>query len=104
MSLKRTVNQQYLHICNMVKGGPVNQRLEYFAPVSATETGTIYQGSLVSLNEYGEFTLGLTSTGAMPMWSKKNMSDPDVITGSNTATSIVGGKITAYVATGGFEL
>lgn len=35
MSLKRNVNQQYRHICNMVKGGPVNQRLEYFAPVAS---------------------------------------------------------------------
>lgn len=56
----------------------------------------------MSLNENGEFVLGMTSAKAMPMWSKKNMADPDVITGSNTATSIVGGKITAYVATGGF--
>lgn len=109
MAITRTVEQQFAHTVDVVKGGPVNARLEYTAPVSAEATG-IYKGSLVSLNEKGEFVLGLSSAKAMPLWSKKNLTDPDVVCGSkdgngvSITNSITGGQIDAYVATGGFEL
>lgn len=108
MAITRTVEQQFAHTVDVVKGGPVNARLEYSAPVNAEATG-IYKGSLVSLNANGEFVLGLSSAAAMPLWSKKNLTDPDVVNGSTDGTtvltaSITGGQIDAYVATGGFEL
>ena len=109
MAITRTVEQQFAHTVDVVKGGPVNARLEYTAPVNAEATG-IYKGSLVSLNNKGEFVLGLSSAKAMPLWSKKNLTDPDVVCGSqdgngiSITNSITGGQIDAYVATGGFEL
>lgn len=109
MAITRTVEQQFAHTVDVVKGGPVNARLEYTAPVSADAAG-IFKGSLVSLNAEGKFVLGLPSAKAMPLWSKKNQNDPDVVSGSVDGNgtvltaSITGGQIDAYVATGGFEL
>lgn len=98
-----TMERQFKHVCNYVKGGPVNHRLEFAAPV-ASASANIYQGSLVSLDSNGKFVLGLPDAKAMPMWSKKNIFDPDVTTSSDMALSTVGGMITAYVATGGCEI
>lgn len=104
MAIKRTVEQQFAHTVDVVKGGPINARLEYSAPVAADAEG-IYKGSLVSLNADGKFVLGLANGKAMPMWSKKNLTDPDVVNGIVGVTeSITGGQIDAYVAVGGFEL
>lgn len=113
MSINRTVSQNYNHICTVVKGALASQRVDYTAEVASGVTG-IYQGSLVSLNTSGKFVLGLPEgTGVvypMPMFSTKNLFDPDVSTGlvdennKIISTSVVGGTISAYAAIGGMEL
>ena len=89
----------------------------YSGKVSAADANyeKIIRGSVVSLNEAGEIVLGLGAYSAsfcpMPMFSKKNIYDPDVMTGAKGATtgeilasSTVGGILPAYVATGAFEM
>lgn len=115
MRIVRTVKQQYENYI-AVKSGGVNEseRLFFSAPLNAAATGVV-RGSVVSLNDNGEFVLGLPEGSGnkypMPMFSKKNAYDPDVqtgavgeATGEILATSTVGGTIMAYVATGGFEI
>lgn len=113
--ITRKVKQQYQNYI-AVKSGILDQSmvLMFTAPL-AEGADAVVRGSVVSLNKEGKFVLGLTEgTGneyPMPMFSKKNAYDPDVTTGSVgestgevITTSTVGGKISAYVATGAFEL
>ena len=114
LNIERDVKYQYQYICNVLKGGPINARLEFTAAVKNDESDTymnIRQGSLVSLDPESatpEFVIGCPagsgSNYPMPMWSVKNIFDPDVLTGSQKSSTWIGGQITAYVATGGFEL
>jgi hypothetical protein len=90
----------------------------FVAPISTGDADggdKIVRGSVVSLNAEGKMVLGLPEgTGnlyPMPMFAKKNSFDPDVQTGAVgaqtgeiLASSTVGGLMTAYVATGAFEL
>lgn len=113
--LIRTVKQQYENYI-AVKSGALEEDmcLVLTAPLNAEATGVV-RGSVVSLNDKGEYVLGLTEGSGniypMPCFSKKNAFDPDVSTGAvgektgeYIAMSTVGKKISAYVATGGFEL
>lgn len=115
----RTVKQQYENYCDVKAGAlEVSNQLICTAPLSADASDSaakIVRGSVVSLNEDGAFVLGCP-VGAgnnypMPMFSRKNAYDPDVMTGAVgahtgeiLADSIVGGQIPAYVASGAFEL
>ena len=82
MRIVRTVKQQYENYI-AVKSGGVNEseRLFFSAPLNS-ENKAVVRGSVVSLNDAGEFVLGLPEGSGnkypMPMFSKKNAYDPDV--------------------------
>lgn len=124
MSITRSafVDRQMAHIGNVRHGvatGP--WRVEFDAKVH-DDTGSegaktclkIKQGSVVHLNEFGEFTLGVptkTSTScSVPCISLKNVSDADVTTGIGAdpkidqTVSAMGSVITAIPVTSGYEL
>ena len=115
---KRVVKQQYEHYIDVKSGDlDVSNQLMFTADIAdtVTESNPIVRGRVITLNSEGKFVLGGTEVSGncmpMPMFAKKNSFDPDVATGAVgaktgeiLATSIVGGKMTAYVATGGFEL
>lgn len=119
MAITRSVRQQYENYI-AVKNGVKQESMSlmFVAPISEVEGdkgAAIVRGSVVSLNTNGKMVLGLTEgTGnvyPMPMFAKKNAFDPDVTTGAIgastgeiLASSTVGGRMTAYVATGAFEL
>lgn len=113
--ITRKVQQQYENYI-AVKKGPLDQAvcLTFTAPLNV-EASKVVRGSVVSLNAKGEMVLGLPEGSGnvypMPMFAKKNAFDPDVETGAVGAStgeiladSIVGKRMTAYVATGAFEL
>lgn len=107
--------QQYEHVAVIAHGAHPEYRLEFDAPVKdeAASRG-IKQGSVVSIDENGEYVIGCTAgTGyvfPVPCISMKNIYDPDVTTGRvgtgilATYWSPVGGKITAIPCTGGYEI
>jgi hypothetical protein len=117
--ITRTVNQQYENYCDVKAGDlEVSNQLIFTAPLSEAASDSaakIVRGSVVSLNAEGKFKLGCPKGSGnkypMAMFSRKNAFDPDVMTGAVgaktgevLATSLVGGRLPAYVATGGFEL
>ena len=117
MSITRSnATRQFEHVCATAHGLKTDDRLEYSALVDSGDANytSIRQGSVVSLNSTGKFILGCgAGTGLnypMPMFSQKNIEDPDVMTGiagstyKTTTLSVVGGHINALVATGAFEL
>ena len=116
---KRIVKQQYENYIDVKSGDlDVSNQLMFTADLSEAESDSatkIVRGSVISLNSNGKFKLGVGNISGnsypMPMFAKKNAFDPDVATGAVgektgeiLATSLVGGKMTAYVAVGGFEL
>lgn len=119
MKITRSVRQQYENYI-AVKNGVKQESMSlmFVAPISTGDADggdKIVRGSVVSLNAEGKMVLGLPEgTGnlyPMPMFAKKNSFDPDVQTGAVgaqtgeiLASSTVGGLMTAYVATGAFEL
>lgn len=119
MKITRSVRQQYENYI-AVKNGVKQESMSlmFVAPISTGDADggdKIVRGSVVSLNAAGNMVLGLPEgTGniyPMPMFAKKNSFDPDVQTGAVgaqtgeiLASSTVGGLMTAYVATGAFEL
>lgn len=119
MAITRKVKQQYEHYI-AVKSGALEESmcLMHNAPLSENESDAadkIVRGSVISLNAEGKFVLGLPEGSGnvypMPMFSKKNAFDPDVMTGAVGAAtghvlakSTVGGALPGYVATGAFEL
>lgn len=116
MITRTAFDRQYEHIGNVrhgVQTGP--WRVEFDAPLADdVNVQKIVQGSIVSLNEYGQYVIGGgTPAGAncpVPCISMKNVFDPDVTTGYQGKTmatstySAVGGVITAIPATSGYEL
>lgn len=115
MAITRSVKQQYENYIAVRRPAlDENQVLMYTAPLNADAEGVV-RGSVVSINSKGEMVLGLAEgTGnvyPMPMFAKKNAYDKDVMTGAVgestkeiLATSTVGKQMTAYVATGGYEI
>lgn len=116
MSITRTdFTRQYDHVAVIAHGAHPEYRLEFDAPVDATNGVGINQGSVISLNSSGAYILGCPASGTaknhpVPFISLKNVRDPDVTTGINGSTyltqtrSAVGGKITAIPCTAGYEL
>lgn len=92
-------------------------RIEYAGPVNEEDpnVNTIYQGSIVSLDENGKFINGCPAGTAtnkpVPMMSKKNVFDPDVTTGelgpnrnyTLSSFSPAGGILVALPVTSGYE-
>ena len=119
MKITRSVRQQYENYI-AVKNGVKQESMSlmFVAPISTGDADggdKIVRGSVVSLNAEGKMVLGLPEGEGnicpMPMFAKKNSFDPDVQTGAVgaqtgeiIASSTVGGLMTAYVATGAFEL
>ena len=117
--ITRKVKQQYENYVDVKAGDlELSNQLVKTAMLSEAESDSaekIVRGSVVSLNEEGKFKLGCPVGSGniypMPMFARKNAYDPDVMTGAvgestgeTLATSVVGGRMAAYVATGGFEL
>lgn len=107
--------RQYEHIGNIrhgVQTGP--WRVEYDAPLDATNASKVMQGSVVSLNADGKFVPGCAAGSGknqpVPFISMKNSFDPDVTTGIAGKTqalstySAVGDIITAIPCTSGYEI
>ena len=131
MAITRTdqLSRQSEHAAVIAHGAHPEYRLEFPAEVANDANATsIYQGSVVSLNENGQYVLGCGAGSAsnfpVPCISMKNVFDPDVATGKvadpvevevsgETVTfynprkstfSAVGGIITAIPCTGSYEI
>ena len=111
--------QQYEHVAAIAHGAHPEYRLEFDAYVSATPDTVagslkIRQGSIVHVNEDGEYQIGCPAgenlVFPVPCISMKNIYDPDVTTGRDTGNyrtsqwCPVGGKITAIPLTGSYEI
>ena len=88
MAITRTdqLSRQSEHAAVIAHGAHPEYRLEFPAEVATDANATsIYQGSVVSLNEYGQYVLGCDKGSAanfpVPCISMKNVFDPDVATG-----------------------
>lgn len=107
--------RQQDHVAVVAHGAhPVN-RVEIVAKVKDVEESyNITQGSIVSIDEAGEYVIGCgKGTGVnfpVPCIAFKNVADPDVSTGYMgkthrlTTISAVGGKIVALPCTAGYEI
>ena len=131
MAITRTdqLSRQSEHAAVIAHGAHPEYRLEFPAEVAVNDNATsIYQGSVVSLNEYGQYVLGCDKGSAanfpVPCISMKNVFDPDVATGKvadpeevvvsgetitfynprKSTFSAVGGIITASPCTGSYEI
>lgn len=120
--------QQFKHSAVIAHGAHPQYRLEFPALVKdEAASRNIYQGSVVSINDDGEYILGCPAGSGVqypvPCISLKNVMDPDVTTGiietmtvisggtptvvddlSKSTFNAIGGKITAIPCTGGYEL
>ena len=121
MSITRSsFDRQYEHVAN-IRHGAANApwRVEFDAPLSTSQSdlaniSKLVQGSVVSLNEDGNFVLGAgvgTDTNhPVPCIVMKNSFDPDVTTGITgkdqkvSTYSAVGGIVTAIPMTCGYEM
>lgn len=112
---RKNFTRQYEHIAVIAHGAHPEYRLEFSAPVKdEADSYKIFQGSVVSLNDDGQFVAGCAiGTGVnfpVPMISMKNIFDPDVTTGvtgvdyTTSTYSSVGGNITAIPCTGSYEI
>lgn len=88
MAITRTdqLSRQSEHAGVIAHGAHPEYRLEFPAEVATDENATkIYQGSVVSLNDDGQYVLGCgagtASNFPVPCISMKNVFDPDVATG-----------------------
>ena len=115
MAITRSVRQQYENYIAVKSGALDETQCLMHTAFLNKDADAVVRGSVMSLNDKGEFVLGLTEgTGnvyPMPFFAKKNAFDPDVMTGAVgaqtgevIASSTVGKKMSAYVATGAFEL
>ena len=135
MAITRTdqLSRQSEHAGVIAHGAHPEYRLEFPAEVATdTNAAKIYQGSVVSLNEDGQYVLGCgagtASNFPVPCISMKNVFDPDVMTGKvadpetvevvvngttsdvvfynprKSTFSAVGGIITAIPCTGSYEI
>ena len=130
MITRAQYKRQFQHVLNIkhgVKDSPY--RVEITAPVKEADASLgINQGSVVSLDSNGQFQIGAPAGSGynhpVPMFSCKNVWDPDVTTGLNATATLVssgtskahtvlakdstwsamGGTITAIPVTAGYEL
>ena len=115
MAITRSVKQQYEHYVAVKSGVLDETNCLMHTAVLNENADKVVRGSVISLNAAGEFVLGLPEGSGnlypMPCFAKKNAFDPDVMTGAVgsatgevIASSTVGKKMSAYVATGAFEI
>lgn len=92
--------QMFDHELNQKKGWPSPYAINFAAAIATGETG-IYAGSVISLNDDGEFVLGLSSTGAMAIFALQSQTDLDV---RSDLGNLAGGVASGLVAAGSLEL
>lgn len=91
--------QYYTHNVQAVSGANGAHDLQYKA---AVETGqSFYRGALVTLNSSGNIIKGITTEHDMPMWTITGTDDYDF---NGDIGNVSGGTVSAYVATGGYEI
>jgi len=96
----------YTTFCEPVGG--VTGPLVKIRPAASSDTDKIVSGRVVSLDNDGNFALGLTKDGAMPAFVFRGTEAPsvyDALAGTGKwISSSYGSNVMAFVATGGFEL
>lgn len=92
------VTQYYEHMIQPVSGWVPMHALMHSG--SFSDNQTYNRGSLVSLNDDGDFVVGCSS-GKMPMWATSATTDFD---SNSDQGGTVGPNCSAFVATGGYEL
>jgi hypothetical protein len=91
--------QDYDNLLVVISGFDGMHDLQFeAAPAAAAD---FRRGALVSLNASGEFVAGLSGLTAMPLWAINDTADLDVV---SDAGNTAGGVVSAYPATGGYEL
>lgn len=109
--------QDIQHTLDVVRGYNGLEKLTFQAPVDSAVQFPLYAGSVVHLNANGKFEAGVKAA-TMPLFLWHSVDDFDVVNdGTNTTAagdydwfSVFPGQtqadttLTAYVATGGFEL
>ncbi len=101
----------YKNFCEAVRGGPAGYLMKV-RPLDSSAFTTAKAGRVVSLNDSGDFVLGLGTTGhAMPLWLFTGPENPSLFGGDSETpprwvdptTEKAYGAI-AYVATGAYEI
>jgi hypothetical protein len=90
----------YDHMMNGLKAWPSPWALEKDAPLADLDV-TIYKGRCISLNDDGEFVLGLSGVNALPHIAVRSSDGADV---RMSAGNMTGGIMTGLPVTGGFEI
>lgn len=91
--------QNFDHLLDVVSGYDGMHDLQFRA---APATGGDWRrGALISVDADGNFVAGLDVGHAMPLWSINDTDDFDV---NSDIGNISGGIVSAYPATGGYEL
>lgn len=98
MSTIITITQAYNHNMATKSGFAMHYALQYRA--SAATSATFYKGALVSLDSSGNIETGCGDAD-MPMWANNGTADYGV---ALEAEGVGGGVISAWPATGGFEI
>lgn len=92
--------QMFSFELNQKKGWPSPYAVDYAAAIKTGETD-IQAGSVISLDENGEFVLGLSGDTAMAIFALQNQTDFDV---RSDVGNIAGGVASGLVACGSYEL
>lgn len=92
-------SQDYDNTLVVVSGYTGMHDLQYVAEPAAGED--FVKGSIVSLDATGKMVAGLDKASAMPMWAITGVNDFDA---NSDVGNVSGGHISAYPATGGYEI
>lgn len=93
-----TPSQSYEHVLDVVGGYSGTHDLQFFAAPATGET--FNEGALLYVDSDGNLAAGGGNT-YMPMWAIGGVNDWDT---NSDVGNISGGVVSAYVATGGYEL
>ncbi len=94
-----TPSQNFDHVLNVVSGSHGRMHdLQYYAAPASGES--FVKGSLLYLDASGNLVAG-GAAHAMPMWAITGVDDLDA---NSDVGNISGGVVSAFVATGGYEI
>ena len=107
--------QMTAHTLNALKGWPQMNAVDYHAaidPAACLNWHPLYAGSVVHLNDAGNFVPGVGNLNVMPLFIFSNSDDPDVSNDGGDASTTPGvfipisptGQAMALVAVGAYEL